>query len=283
MKLDFRLWYEDDRLIKQDVQSRANESAVDNFVKRSSQLEYCTLLVNKFLKQGRGIIEEVHEAPISGNLLSVQNDRLGRAVTIYDSVNRARFKFFPAGREAGNIWLRFPPVIFTNNDRVMLKGIVIHELQHADDWVATGFQMQEVESSEFDMDRYLGMVEEARGLYVQLRYLLKRIGNVDEIVKLLSGNQPGGSPFAMREELIPAAKAFLDHFKSLGEGLGSFAMAPMLAAGSPEISQNNPNLDRPAIVYNMQQEQARNAASAVKRLVQMFSFSQYVAQTGKKF
>lgn len=292
MRLEFRSWVEDkfsDRLVNTKASVRYNETAVDLYVRSSSNDSLCTLLVNKFTKGGRGVIKQLPPVQISGNLLGFEDDKLGQAITVYDSVHvPARFKFYDEGEQAGNIWLRFAPVIFTQKDRILLKSIVIHELQHAEDWAKGGYQPMESGSSyEFNMDEYLSRVDspEARALYSQLRYLLKRIGNVDEVVKLLSGQRPDTtekSPLAMRAELVPVAAEFLAHFKGLGEGLGSFMLPLAVGAGmagqpsTPDFSRPAANLDRPSKVYNIQQEDARTAANVVMRIMALFVFSQYV-------
>jgi hypothetical protein len=201
------------------------------------------------------------------------------------------FRFYDTGVEIGNIRLWFPPLIFTAADSILFKSIVLHELQHADDYVSGHYQPQKGHYG-FNKELYLKRQTERRALFTQLQYLLKRIGNVEEIIKMLSGEDTGAkdqSPFAMHTELIPVAEAFLRHFSGMKEDWRSWAKGltvPLVGAGMigqpTDFPQNYANQEPTSIVYNMQAENARTAAQKTMLLMQTFVFRQYVSAPGKK-
>jgi hypothetical protein len=237
------------------------------------------MAIEEFNRDLLGIIEsrrEIHDLrydePIEGNLLNTKTGKLGNAVGIIAWPEKAHFAFELDGEKAGSLEIKHPPVIFDVSDKELLSGIIWHELRHAQDWSKGEINYEDI--PQFNMGKYARHIMEARAYADQLRRLLQRVGNVQEVMDMLES----GSVFGMDERLHDTALHFLVMLKgTTNESVASW-MAPVVTAAStmvpPAATSTPPQL---APITRQAESPARDAAQLVSKLIGLFRFRNFVS------
>ncbi len=138
---------------------------------------------------------------IAGNLLTTDDPRLGWGVGMVSNNRKADFSF-----TKGSIRIIHPLVIFGKYDEDLLVSIILHELQHAIDWLKPEFaKVPPSGKYDFDWSLYSTNLYEARGYALQLEGLLRKLGSVEEVEKALTTSEE----FGLKDDLLKVAKIFL--------------------------------------------------------------------------
>lgn len=227
---------------------RYNEVAVNEFVEKMADNNLNAYAVFLLLtRRTQFDINQVrYNARIAENLIEAENISLGRAKGIVTGhYKESAFRFYPKGVKVGNIEIIHPPVIYDATDKHLLKGVIIHELRHAQDF-AEGRQVDAV-SYRFDPQTYMYSLSEARAWADQLMNLVSSIDSPEKVIQALNQQprwdnveqmkQAKRSPFRLPPELLHAAKVFLKNF-NFNESMASWAAAPIVAASMmlPQMS-----------------------------------------------
>ncbi len=219
-----------------------NQTAVSDFVERMSDNTKNALAVFLLLtRQTKADFNQLrYSGRIANNLVEFDDIRLGRAKGLVTGhFTNSAFRFYPKGPKVGNIEIIHPPVIYDNTDKELLRGIIIHELRHAQDF-SKGLKIYTVNDYEFDAKTYIYSLSEARAWADQLNSLVSRIGSPEKVLQALN-QQPKWvgvpdtefrhakkSPFRLPPELLQAAQGFLKNF-NFHESMAAWAAAPVLA------------------------------------------------------
>lgn len=307
MEISFRHWLEnlDDPNAIQDPDEVAqhwydnlpveppqrNEQAIRGFVNAMSEDWYCGVLTADHL-QGHKFTEVMYDdKAISNNLLMISHPNLGMARGIISNEEEPEFKFKMGGINAGNLYITTPPFVYEQTDRDLLASIIYHELGHAIDFLAP--KRYDIPSGRFryNAEAYAKNINEARRYADQLKWLLRKVGNVQQVISMLEGDRtithtdlntppPMLSPFRMSPALLPVAKAFLTRFHgNLTESWLKHLAGPLLTATA--MAGGNlfpPQPKQPtAIVANEQERSAQEAAQLVKHIMGLMLFRGFVA------
>jgi hypothetical protein len=278
----FQRWLEQDEVLHpQNVARRwlaklpqesgsQNRKAIWQFVETMALEDLNQDLLNVIYR--REVHEPRYEEPIEGNLLNTRTGKLGTANGIIAWPEKAHFGFFLDGERAGNMEIKHPPVIFVQNDKELLAGIIWHELRHAQDWAKGEVNYQEPPSPQFSMGKYARHILEARAYADQLRELLRRVGHPQEVMDMLSS----GSEFALDERLHDVALHFLTMLMSKkNESLATWA-APLVTAASMMMPQGAPTAAPPTPITRQADNPARDAAMLLGKLLGLFRFRNFV-------
>ena len=152
---------------------------------------------------------------IAGNLLKVEDENLkdytASVPLVPDISDNYLCKFIIDGPKAGSLIISHPPLLYDERDKILLGGQFVHELQHAIDWLK-GVPFKTY-NPRVDVEAYTQSIHEARAFIVQLKFLLKRFGNPQEVMAALTkkarivdipgvGSRTQPTPFRWENEII---------------------------------------------------------------------------------
>lgn len=230
-----------------------------------------------------------YNKPIANNLLVFNDVRLKNAIgEIHNNIEKSEFKFFPDGEQAGSILIRHPPVVYDNIDKTLLTGVIVHELQHAADWLKYK-NFKPTRFNSFNSEKYVRHWTEARAYSQQLVEILRRIPNKKAIIDALSGHSstemfkyggkempyPKHAIFSWSPLLLDYAKEFLDHYQGRNEGVLSNIAAPLVMGAASLMPSNQP---QPPVNAMQQQvmSQTQEAANLLTQIVQKMLFRNFL-------
>lgn len=248
-----------------------NDAQISNFVKVMSEPNLNGQAIALDL-QGFTIHQSRYDKPISNNLLTISNPKLKLAHGLVSNKKSPEFSFYMEGNKAGNLIIQHPPIVYDQQDKILLTTIIEHELGHAADWLNPQYANTPASGHYlWDMSKYATNLHEARRLSEQLKSLLKKMnGDVTSVIKVLQGQRftPEKvaqttdklqakhlevnpiSPFAMNVELIPVAKAFL---YSLGK-----------------------NEANSSLVYDVNKQYVQEAANITFKILNLFKLHYFI-------
>jgi hypothetical protein len=289
--MEFRSWYEtvkrpeDEHPAGKDP--RINDAAVNQVV---SKMADNTLNSKGLVILITGKSEQYQDlradGPIAGQLLDLQNPKLQKLdarVPLLMAPEEFSFKFVIGGKNAGNLYLWHPPLLYDNTDKALMSGIMYHELQHAIDWVR-GMEFDIKNPRRVNARLYASSIHEARAFTRQLKHLLTAFGNPQDVMAAISrkvknidipgiGQKEVSSPFRWEsEELREFALEFLHSVVGLNEDVAPMIGKALLGASS----------FMPQQVPQMHNVQHHIAASQNSNMVAVHALEQIQA-IGKKF
>ena len=267
-KLNFRCWFEDNFNEPDAIQDprdvaklwhanmpreapKQNAHAVEQFASYMFDIDKNSQAVKNYF-DGIYVNEVRYDQPINNNLLNINDEKLKNAKGLVSSRENPAFKFFMGAELGGNLLIRHPPVFYSIKDEELIRSIIWHELRHAIDWINPEFKDVEPSSQIFDVEKYARNAYEARAFADQLKFLMKRIGNPNKVMKVLIN-----TTYKFPEALIPVAKAFLKEYSLNAESF-------------------DPVFQPSAIVIDQQKEDIRSAAVLVSKIVQMMQFGNFI-------
>lgn len=162
------------------------------------------------------------------------------------------------GRLANLVRIAPPPLIYTNEDRSVLAGIVLHELRHAIDFHEMGDTMNAVNYTrdmgthyEIDVDEYARNILECRAHADQVKNLINTLG--------------GGEParHALTETTI--ARMLVPELRD-----GMIELIDMLCAAK------NENLEPPAIVRRAERNEIDRTVDLIQGICERFRIERYL-------
>lgn len=215
--LNFRTWFES-WIEELPGGLPVNESEVRAFVE--AMADNSKNLPAKRIAEASPLFSRVNEdrykKPLSDNLLTISSPKLKYAQgTVTDRATpKFAFYLFDGEYKAGNLVIRIPPVLFDDEDKVLLRRILKHELRHAVDWLNPEIQDEPSgkyvrEGYIFNLEKYTTNRYEARAHAEELRDLMKQIGDVNKVLQLLQKR----SEFSMSKQLIGIAEEFLHAYQ----------------------------------------------------------------------
>jgi hypothetical protein len=183
-----------------------------------------------------------------------------------ESKSRFEFVAFRAhGAIFGEVHLFPSALIYDNNDRAMLFGIVQHELRHYMDFldndrkpIETDYLHRSADGYELDVDAYSRNITEMRAHADQAANLLRIMGGAENAKKAIKGSQVGSM---MVSDMKDAMMAFIDALD-----------AENRAAGLKEYS------DPPAAVARSEDQDVRALVGHLERMCEVMRFSNNVRQ-----
>lgn len=162
---------------------------VDDFVNHMANNLYNAVAI-LFMLDNRGQYDSNklrYRGPIANHLLAFNSNKLGEAKGLVigsSAYEKPVFKFYVKGPKAGNIDIIHPPVIYDNSDIVLMHGIILHELRHAQDYAND--KPVDTTNYYFNEAKYLESESEVRSYVDQLRYLLKTLGSQEKVMAAIS-------------------------------------------------------------------------------------------------
>lgn len=254
----------------------------DQDFRNPKEISHFVDLMSDPIMNGQAIALDLHKAiihqsrydkPIVNNLLNIKNIRLKYAHGLVSNRKNPEFSFYMQGKNAGQLVIQHPPLVYDNEDKVLLTSIIEHELGHAQDWLNPKYEnIPPSGNFTWNMQKYAENLHEARRLSDQLRSLLIKLNNKEAVLKVLRGqrftpdkmiNKDSNqlkhmelnpvSPFALNKELLPVAQAFLNIYKK---------------------EDFNP----PAIVQNYNKEFAQEAANCIVKILNMFHLRYFIVR-----
>lgn len=220
--IDREGWYEPTESIKY------NESEINAFVNAMANPVKNANAINQII-QNLSFTEIRYQKPLS-TLLNIENPRLQNALGAINT-ETGGFKFYLLPPKAGNLEIIHPPVIYDSLDKTLLHGKILHELQHAQDWVDPRFRQKMrprrlMGKYSFDMFLYAKSLKEARAWGRELAFLMRTLG-ANQVIAAL--NRPPKwdvvmgytkEPiFNIEQSLIPFAVDFLKNFDTKKESV----------------------------------------------------------------
>lgn len=232
-----------------------------------------------------------YDESIANNLINSEDERLREARGFITDQDDAEFSFYMQGDRAGSLLIQHPPVVYDEEDKILINKIITHEVGHAIDWLDPQYQYVPP-SGRYIMnaEKYAENIHEARRLSEMLVSLLKESGSFNKTMEMLQ--KPG--PFVLSPALAPVAASFLFTFAKEHsikiEAWQSWA-APLLmglgATWAADATHVKPDAGPVQPTYQIQQQadiktdNARTAANLVKRIVKLMQLRNFVVYTGK--
>jgi hypothetical protein len=192
--MNFQGWYESvlsrvekEHPVLQDP--RINEVAIMRVVRKMADNSLNVIALTKFITKSQQPYNSLRDnGPIARNLIKIDDERLGEYTAsveiVQDDPAHYLCKFIVDGPKAGSLVVSHPPLLYDNQDKELLFGQFVHEMDHAIHWVkGANFN---VHNPRVDIDAYLHTIHEAKAFIVQLKLLLKRFGNSQEVMAAIS-------------------------------------------------------------------------------------------------
>lgn len=237
---------------------------------------------------------------IAQNLLQTNDERLKSAKGVVSNHHMPEFSFcIGADCEPGSLLIRHPPLAFDDVDKKMLDSVIVHELDHAADWLNPEFEGVEPSGKyRFNWKKYADNIYEARAYYTQLMRLLKSFkGDVNKVEAALEGKRPTPaftpqekgtkdyytqqnlisqpqSPFRLSPKLMNVARAFLSKHRKQNENFSKWVGAPLLAAST--MFQPAADKTVPSPVAQQQQDEVQLAAKSLYEIINLLLFRNFV-------
>jgi hypothetical protein len=279
--LNFRSWLETTEPVRHPknvarrwkgrmpVEGGQNEKAISDFV-GAMALEDLNRDLLDIVQHRRAIHEVRYNEPIDGNLIHTQTGKLGNAWGIVAWPEPAYFGFFLEGKNKGNLEIKHPPVIFGEQDKHLLEGIMWHELRHAMDWATGSVHYRETPGrlARFDMGKYAQHILEARAYADQLRRLASKT-NQQEVMRLLASQ----SIFSLNDQLLDTARAFLNMMTN--ESVAGW-LAPAVTAASLMLPAQHAGIPEQPATSQMSTAAARDVAQILGRFFELFLFRNFL-------
>lgn len=216
------------------------------------------------------------DKPISNNLLNVSDERLQDARGFITNQEDPEFRFFMGGSRMGSLIIQHMPVVYTQQDEILVESIIRHEVGHAADWLDPNYRYVPPSGRyKWNATAYAENIHEARRYADQLHYLIRKTGDVNKVMQMLDGP----SSFRLAPALVPVAKAFLKEYGLKTENWASTLATPLMMAGSfLGGDKAEPPTQPTAIVVNQQNQFAKQAAAVVNKIISMMSLGKFVYQ-----
>lgn len=295
MRLDFRNFfefgnYEQDletadywSRVKPTDSSLVNEAEIKDFVAKMAN-EKANLNALQEILDKKSVNEHRYEKPISQNLVRTTSPRYKDAIGAVTSLfgEKYKFKFWGDGEWAGALRIIHPPLIYGPYEKVMLAGIVRHEVQHAIDYLDPNYEASFRKEAVFNEKLYENKLTEARGFAAELAYLMKALDyDTDIVLEVLYS-----AKFTHPDHILSIAEIYLtNNYGKRDEGWLSKAVAPVALwtalAGRDNATQTPGNakaVQSPNVTLNVrqQQQQVKRAAQLAVKVVSAFLFSNFV-------
>lgn len=274
--MNFKDWLKSKQEPVVDLWSRTSvdtsfikEKGVNDFVDRMTNTTILGMMIG-IIFNGRTVDNEIYKAKIGGNLISIRSKKLQEAKGVISSQSKPVFGFYMIGQNAGNMLIQFPPAIFDNEDKKVLKSIIIHESVHAYDWATDRINDDyPIGDILFNIDKYTRNLFEVRAFVAQLKVLMKEINDINLLI-----NQLTNGPFAVKEELIPIIMQYLR--KNLSEGIGKLVM-PIATAASlmGQTDSHAPSTPTP-ITFKQESHSIQQAAKIIKNIINKMKFANFI-------
>lgn len=163
------------------------------------------------------------------------------------------------GKVASFVRIAPPPLVYTNEDRSVLAGIVLHELRHAIDFhdmegtMSSGDEYTKDMGThyEIDVDAYAKNILECRAHADQVKNLISTLGGGGKARHALRET-------ALARMLVPALRDSMIELIDLLCGL-------------------NENLDPPAIVRTVDRHETERALDILENIIERFRIRRYLS------
>lgn len=289
-----------------------NEAAIDEFVNVMADPTENGLAIAYDL-ENRGVYElRYKHRPIAGSLINTDDENLRTAEGIITNQFEPEFVFWMGGSKEGSLVIQHPPLIFDRVDRDMLHSIIWHELGHAIDWINPRFRkIKPYTRSKWNAEAYSKNIHEARQIADQLKVLLRKLGSVEKVMAALEGKRGyedlsdigdptlaghlgekigsykyrPTSPFKLNEDLLPAARAFLQMMERANESftsklagyfLAGAGLGGLFGGDAPKQPPAPVPIQRNVQVANVHQQEVYLASWCVNQIITLLQFKNFI-------
>lgn len=298
--MEFRNWYieNDDQDHPAGPDPRIVENGIRNIVEKmaNNHLNVAGLII-LITGKHQAYQEERAKGTITGSLLAVDDARLktyDASVPLVEDNPEYNYisKFIIDGDSAGSLVISHPPLLYDEQDKMLLDGMIVHELQHAIDWVKG--ESFDVRNPRMDMRGYLASIHEARAFRSQLKRLMTSFGNPQLVMSALSrkarmvsvpglaGTYEQPSPFTWDSPiLLEFAQRFLKEEFNYQENMVPAIGKALLAASSmmpgllPQMQQV-PELQKHVAVAQDPNNVANYILGQIQQLGKKFFLKKFV-------